>query len=82
MPGYYRSAQDCVACPDMSVYSLIIFIFALLGAGLLAAWMQRSGMNLKGKEKSSALRPNATFATWHERIYLCDAVDGGTSACH
>ena len=48
MPGYYRSEQNCVACPQMAVYSLIIFVVALLGAGLLAAWMQRSGMNLKG----------------------------------
>lgn len=33
----------------MAVYYLLIFVVALLGAGLLAAWMQRSGVNLKGK---------------------------------
>jgi hypothetical protein len=32
----------------MGIYYLLIFVVALLGAGLLAAWMQRSGVNLKG----------------------------------
>jgi hypothetical protein len=47
-PGYYRSQQNCVVCPQMGIYYLLIFVVALLGAGLLAAWMQRSGVNLKG----------------------------------
>lgn len=46
--GYYRSGQDCVVCPAMAAYYLLLFVVALLAAGFLAAWMQRSGVNLKG----------------------------------
>ena len=57
--GYYRSGQDCVVCPAMAVYYLLMFVAALLAAGFLAAWMQRSGVNLKGND------------VWEVRVLRC-----------
>ena len=59
MQGYYRSGQDCVVCPAMAVYYLLMFVAALLAAGFLAAWMQRSGVNLKGND------------VWEVRVLRC-----------